>query len=349
MKHSLLPRISLDQRNLLLAAPGELQIFQSLFINRKNPASCSIFGGHICYGGAVGQGEIAEAGAEVFDELSDYAVLAEHSVMVRTKSVAVAPSRRRPVNFTPTTNGINIETGWPSIAASASIPPTPHPRTPNPLIIVVWLSVPTSVSGRRHVCPGFVDEDYAGEIFEIDLMHDAGVGRDDGEIAEAGLSPAEKRVALFVALKFEQRVHFESVGGAEFVDLHGVVDHEFDGLKRIDQRGISAELLHGVAHGGEIDDAGNAGEVLEQDAARSEGDFFFRLGVLVPGGERGDFFFGDVASVFGAQQVLEQDAQRKGQVLGRDALLIERVEAVDFVFLGADFEGGAGIETVRRT
>lgn len=38
-------------------------------------------------------------------------------------------------------------TGWPSIAASASMPPTPHPSTPSPLIIVVWESVPTRVSG----------------------------------------------------------------------------------------------------------------------------------------------------------------------------------------------------------
>ena len=37
--------------------------------------------------------------------------------------------------------------GWPSMAASASMPPTPQPSTPAPLIMVVWLSVPTTVSG----------------------------------------------------------------------------------------------------------------------------------------------------------------------------------------------------------
>ena len=69
------------------------------------------------------------------------------SVMVSTRSVAVAPSRKRPVNFTPTTMGMSIETGCPSMAASASIPPTPQPSTPSPLIMVVCESVPTSVSG----------------------------------------------------------------------------------------------------------------------------------------------------------------------------------------------------------
>ena len=37
--------------------------------------------------------------------------------------------------------------GWPSIAASASMPPTPQPSTPSPLTIGVCESVPTSVSG----------------------------------------------------------------------------------------------------------------------------------------------------------------------------------------------------------
>ena len=69
------------------------------------------------------------------------------SVIVRTKSVAVIPSLILPLISKPITSGTTIEIGWPSIAASASIPPTPQPSTDKPLIIVVWLSVPTTVSG----------------------------------------------------------------------------------------------------------------------------------------------------------------------------------------------------------
>ncbi len=69
-------------------------------------------------------------------------------VTVRTRSVAVEPSGSRPESLKPTTCGISIDTGWPSIAASASMPPTPQPSTPRPLTIVVWESVPTSVSGN---------------------------------------------------------------------------------------------------------------------------------------------------------------------------------------------------------
>ena len=67
--------------------------------------------------------------------------------MVSTRSVAVAPSGSAPDSLKPTTRGISIETGWPSMAASASMPPTPQPTTPRPLTMVVWESVPTQVSG----------------------------------------------------------------------------------------------------------------------------------------------------------------------------------------------------------
>ena len=69
--------------------------------------------------------------------------------------MAVAPSGSSPVSLNPTTCGISIEIGWPSIAASASMPPTPQPSTPRPLIIVVCESVPTSVSG--YAWPSFVN------------------------------------------------------------------------------------------------------------------------------------------------------------------------------------------------
>ena len=74
------------------------------------------------------------------------------SVTVSTRSVAVDPSRSLPCRRKPTTCGISIDSGWPSIAASASMPPTPQPSTPRPLTIVVCESVPTSVSG--YACAG---------------------------------------------------------------------------------------------------------------------------------------------------------------------------------------------------
>ena len=51
-----------------------------------------------------------------------------------------------PVSLKPTTRGTSMEIGWPSMAASASMPPTPQPSTPRPLTVVVCESVPTQES-----------------------------------------------------------------------------------------------------------------------------------------------------------------------------------------------------------
>src|SRR2546423_351947 len=76
----------------------------------------------------------------------------------RDARLDVAPSESSPSSLKPTTLGSSIETGWPSIAASASMPPTPQPSTPRPLIIVVCESVPTSVSGyARDVGPSWTN------------------------------------------------------------------------------------------------------------------------------------------------------------------------------------------------
>src|SRR5436853_4714256 len=104
-------------------------------------------------------------------------------------------------------------------------------------------------------------------------MDYASVGWNDREISKSGLAPAEERVTLFVALEFQQGVHVEGVAGAEFVYLDRVVDHQFNGLQGINQRRITAQLFHGVTHGGEVDHAGDSGEILQEDATGSEGNF----------------------------------------------------------------------------
>ena len=92
-------------------------------------------------------GRLREAVAEELDELADHALLAQHLGDGEHQVGGRGAAGSAPVSRKPTTSGISIETGWPSIAASASMPPTPQPSTPRPLIIVVCESVPTSVSG----------------------------------------------------------------------------------------------------------------------------------------------------------------------------------------------------------
>ena len=119
----------------------------------------------------------------------------------------------------------------------------------------------------------------AGEVLDVDLVHDAGAGRDDLELVERGLAPAQELVALDVALVLEFDVARERVGRAEQVGDHRVVDDQLGRRERVDPGGVAAEFDDGLAHRGEVDDGGDAGEVLHDDAGGGELDLGVGLGV----------------------------------------------------------------------
>ena len=113
-------------------------------------------------------------------------------------------------------------------------------------------------------------------------MADAGAGRHHGEIRERLLAPFQEFVALLVLLVFLDHVLAERLVVAEEVHDHGMIDHEIDRHQRIDLLGIAAELLHRVAHRGEIDHRRNAGEILHQHPRRTECDFMLERALLQP-------------------------------------------------------------------
>ena len=97
--------------------------------------------------------------------------------------------------------------------------------------------------------------DDAREVLEVDLVDDAGVRRHDLEVVERALAPAEEGVALDVPLELELDVAPDREPRRELVDLDGVVDDELDGDERVDLLRVAALVAHRVAHRGEVDDA----------------------------------------------------------------------------------------------
>ena len=128
----------------------------------------------------------------------------------------------------------------------------------------------------------FAVEDDAAQVLEVDLVDDAGVRRNDLEIAERRLAPAQERVALAVARELDRGVRRQRARLAVFVDLHGVVDDELGGSERIDTLRIATQTYDRVAHRREVDDAGHTGEVLQNDARRRERDFVRRCQLQDP-------------------------------------------------------------------
>jgi hypothetical protein len=147
---------------------------------------------------------------------------------------------------------------------------------------------------------------------------DAGAGRHDAEILERALAPFEELVALLILLILALDVLRERLCRTEEIDHDRVVDHQVDRHQRVDLFRITAEQLHAVAHGGQIDHGGNAGEILHQHARRAEADLgLLRALVLQPGHEGFNVLLGDRAIVLMAQQVLQQHFHGKRQL--RDA------------------------------
>ncbi|GAC1442532.1 MAG: hypothetical protein NVSMB59_05470 [Vulcanimicrobiaceae bacterium] len=147
-------------------------------------------------------------------------------------------------------------------------------------------------------------EDDAAQKFDIHLMDDARIRRHGSEIIERFLTPFEKRIAFFIALEFERRIFRERPGRCEAVDLHRVIDHEFDRLQRIDGFGIAAHIGHRIAHRGEIDDARYAGKILQEHPGRAIRDLVFAARRGIPTGELDDVVFRDATPVFESDEIL---------------------------------------------
>ena len=174
-----------------------------------------------------------------------------------------------------------------------------------------------------------------GEVFDVDLVDDAGSRRHHAKVAEGLLAPTQELVAFAVALVFDVHVLFDRVGHAVLVDLHGMVDDHVGLDLRVDDLRISAKLLDGVTHGGEVDDARHAGEVLHDHAGRGELDLVARLCGRIPIQQGLDMIIRDVGAIDVAHQVLNKNLQRIREMI--DARQIR--DAVKVVILAAHLQG----------
>jgi hypothetical protein len=197
--------------------------------------------------------------------------------------------------------------------------------------------------GLHHAVVELLREHDPGEVLDVDLVDDAGARRDDLEVVEGLLAPPQELVPLAVALVLDLDVALDGVGLTEDVDDDGVINDQLGRRQRIDLRRIAAEVLHGLAHGGQVHHAWHAGEVLHHHASGRELDLRARLGVRVPVRQGLDVLGRDVRAVLGAKQVLEQHLQAVRQLL----LAGHRVQPEDLVTFVADGQCVARPETVN--
>ena len=115
---------------------------------------------------------------------------------------------------------------------------------------------------RIHLA-AFAAEHHRRQVFQVDLVHDARIGRHHAEIAERRLPPSQQGVSFAVALEFQEGVEIEGVFCAEVVHLHRVVDHQIGGQQGVGALGVGAHGRQGIAHGCQIHHARHARKILQ--------------------------------------------------------------------------------------
>ena len=243
-------RVGFDEADVIFAAAGEAEVGERFGVDGEEAHRRAIFGRHIGDGGAVGEGEAREAGAVEFDEFSDDAFFAQHFRDGEDEVGGGGAFGQPSVEFESDDSGdqhrerLAEHGGFRFDAADA---PAEDAEAVDHRGVRIGADERIGEGEPRAIF--LLLENDAREIFEIDLVADARVWRDDFEILESFLAPAQEGVALDVALHFEVGVEEKCAGRAELVHLHGMIDDEFSGQQRIDFLWIAAELAHRVAHG----------------------------------------------------------------------------------------------------
>ena len=319
--------VGLEGFDLFLGAAGGLHEVHGHRIDREEAHGGAILRGHVGNGGAVGQGQGLGALAKKLDKLPNHLLLAqhlgdgEHKVGGRGALGQLA----REVH----TNDIGGEevqglAEHGRLGLNAAHAPAHHTNAIDH----------GGVAVRSHQGVGVADAvlgvHTAGEVLEVDLVHDANARGHDLEGIKGLHAPLHELVALLVALELKLHVEIKGIAAAEVVDHHRVVDDQVDRHQGLDALGVLAELVGHVAHGGEVCQQGHAGEVLEHHAGEHEWNLVGAVVIGLPARKLPNVGLGHLLAIAVAQHRLEHDANghRQARHLGQ-ASLFERRQGIE--------------------
>ena len=304
-EHPLRLEIARESGHFLVAASGGSEVGDGLFVDGEETHGGAVFRRHVGQRRAVGHAQGRRALAEELDELADHAGLAQafgdeqHQVGgggafgQAALELDADHVGRQEIERLPEHAGLGLD------AADAQR--------------VDHGGVRIGADQRVGVGDAVLPDHAAGQVFEVDLVHDADARRHHAEGVEGLHAPLDEAVALQVALEFDAHVQIERVFDVVVVDLHRVVDHQVDRHQRLDDLRIAALLLGHAAHGGQVAQQRYAGEVLQDDARDDERNLAGALGRRLPAGEFAHVLLGDAAAIAVAQQGFEHDAQGNGE------------------------------------
>jgi hypothetical protein len=347
----LLLAVALDEVHLVGGAAGQAQVFERTVVHREEAHRRAVLRRHVGERGPVGQAQRRQPIPVELDELVDHAERAqqlghaEHQVRGGRAFPQTAGQpkphhlRHGHVQGLPQHGGLGLD---------AADTPAQHAEAVDHRRMAVGAD--EGVGQSHGAATGVPPQHNLGQVFEVDLVHDAGGRRHDAKVLEGVLSPAEKLVPLAIAVELQLGVEIERFHAAEVIDLHRVVDDEVHRDLRVDPARVAAEALHGGPHGGQVDERRDAGEVLQEDAGGLEGDLALAPRRGAPGGQRPHVIFEHGEVVHVAEHVFEQDADGVRQVgEASEARQFERVEPVQAHLAATGRQRAASMESVGRT
>ena len=228
--HALCLRVSFHQFHLFIIPAGQAQVVDGFPVDGEDAAGGAVFRGHIGDGRPVRQGQVVQAVSVEFDELADHTVFTQHFHHGQDQVRGRGALRQRAVEFETDHFGDEHGDGLPQhrrFRLDAAHAPAEHAQAVDHRGMGIGAHHGIRVGFEYAVC--FPGEHRPGQVFQVDLVHDAGVRRHHLEIGERLLPPAQELVPLPVAFEFDGRVALRRVRRAEHVHHHRMVDNEFSG------------------------------------------------------------------------------------------------------------------------
>ena len=306
--------VPFDKFDVLFGASGLTHVLKRDIVNGEEAHGGTILGSHVGDCGAVGHAHRVHALAEELNEL------ANDTFFTKDLNDPQNHVRRRGSGGNLTSQFEADHFGHQHIQRLAehvrfcfdtAHTPSEHTETIDHRRVRIRTDKSIRASNRAVLI--FSQCDNASEVFQVDLVNDTDVGRDDAEVIERLLAPTQELVAFLVTLEFDLDIANQGPVAAEEVDLDRVVDDQVDRDQRIDLVDIAADSFHGTSHRSEVNHGGHAGEVLQDDAIGLERHLVrFDLGGL-PTGEVFDVILRNLEVVAIPQDRFEEHPDGKRQ------------------------------------
>ena len=327
--------------------PGQAQVVEGFLVHGEEAHGGTVFGSHVGYGRPVRQAHVTQAGTVELDELPDDALFAEHFRDGESQVGGRRPVGELAGQFEPDHFRHHEVKGLPQHAGfrlNAADTPADDAQT------VDHRRVGVGAHQRIREDLGFavllLGHGHLGQVFQVDLVDDPRRGRNDPEVVEGFLGPAEQAVTLLVPFKFHVHVVLQGIRRAKPVHHHGVVDDEIDGNQGVDPLRIAADPGHRGPQSGEVHHRRNAGEVLKDDPCRFKGNFLLHP-LIRPTGQHADMLGGNRFAVVLPGGRFQQHLDGEGQAGDvSETLLFQPLQAPVNISAAIHVQGGADVEPI---